>query len=94
LSEKHFDKKKLKIEDFEDKYKNTINLITDNAPVKIIHKNKSEEEVLVMFNETSAEMKKIELSKKIQSLEKKVSVNLDENLYSELLSLRNQLKGG
>ena len=50
--------------------------------------------VLSMFNEIISETKKIELKKKIESLENKVSLNLDENLYSELLSLRNQLKGG
>ena len=47
-----------------------------------------------MFNETVKEIKKIELKKKIDTLEDKVSLNLDENLYTELLSLRNQLKGG
>ena len=47
-----------------------------------------------MFGEIMEEIKKIDLSDKIQSLEDKVSLNLDENLYSELLSLRNQLKGG
>ena len=46
-----------------------------------------------MFNEIVKEIKKIELKKKIDTLEDKVSLNLDENLYSELLSLRNQLKG-
>ena len=40
------------------------------------------------------EIKKIELQKKIEFLEDKVSLNLNENLYSELLSLRNQLKKG
>ena len=34
------------------------------------------------------------LRKKIESLENEVSLNLDEKLYSELLSLRNQLKSG
>ena len=47
-----------------------------------------------MFNEIISEIKKIELQKKIESLESKVSLNLDETLYSELLSLRSQLKGG
>ena len=47
-----------------------------------------------MFNEIVKEIEKIELRKKIDSLEHKVSSNLDENLYTELLSLRNQLKGG
>ena len=35
-----------------------------------------------------------DLRNKIESLEHKVSTNLDENLYTELLTLRNQLKGG
>ena len=94
LSEKFFDRKKLNLEDFDIKFKETINLIINNAPVKIIHKNKSESEIVLMFNEIIDEIKKIELRKKIQFLEDKVSLNLDETLYSELLSLRNQLKGG
>jgi len=47
-----------------------------------------------MFHEIISEIKRIDLRKRIESLENKVSLNLDENLYSELLSLRNQLKGG
>ena len=94
LLDKFFDKEKLEIKDFDLKFKNTINLINLNAPVKIITNNKNEEEILRMFNEISEEIKKIDLRKKIESLEDKVSLNLDEKLYSELLSLRNQLKGG
>ena len=47
-----------------------------------------------MFNEIVSELKKIELRKKIEHLEDKVALNLDESLYTELLSLRNQLKEG
>ena len=47
-----------------------------------------------MFNEIMDQINKIKLTKKIESLEDKVSLNLDENLYTELLSLRNQLKRG
>ena len=94
LSEKFFDRKKLDVEDFDQKFKNIINLINVNAPVKIIYKNKNDEEIVSMFNEIIGEIKKIELQNKIESLENKVSLNLDENLYTELLSLRNQLKGG
>ena len=94
LSEEYFERKKLKLEDFDEKFNNTINLINNTAPVKIIYKNKNEEEIVSMFNEIIKEIKKIELRKKIESLEDKVSLNLDESLYSELLSLRNQLKGG
>jgi len=94
MSEKFFERKKLEIEDFDQKFKNIINMININAPVKIIYKNKSDTEIVSIFNEIMSEIKKIELQKKIEFLEDKVSLNLDENLYSELLSLRNQLKGG
>jgi len=94
LSEKFFDKKKLEIGDFDQKFRNIISLININAPVKIIHNNKSDDEIISIFNEIMGEIKKIELRKKIESLENKVSLNLDENLYTELLSLRNQLKRG
>jgi DNA primase len=94
LSEKFFERKKLKLEDFNEEFSDTINLINNNAPVKIIYRNKKEEEIILIFNEIVSEIKKIELRKKIESLEDKVSLNLDENLYSELLYLRNQLKWG
>ena len=55
---------------------------------------KNEDAIITMFCEIKNEIKKIELQEKIEFLEDKVSLNLDENLYSELLSLRNQLKSG
>ena len=94
LSEDFFKRKKAEPEDFDEKFKNTINIINVNAPVKTIYRNKNEAEILSMFNEILEEIKKIKLRKKIDTLEDKVSLNLDENLYSELLSLRNQLKRG
>ena len=94
LSEKYFEQKEVKIEHFNEKFKSIINQINENAPAKIIYKNKSDEDIISMFNEIVKEIEKIELRKKIDSLEHKVSSNLDENLYTELLSLRNQLKGG
>jgi DNA primase len=94
LSEKFFDKKKLNSEDFDDKFRDKINQINMNAPVKIIAKNKEEKEIVSMFNEIIVEMKKINLREKAEYLEDKVSSNLDEELYSELLSVRSQLKRG
>ena len=76
------------------KFRDIINLININASVKIISKNKNAKEIVMMFVEIVGEIKKIDLQKKIESLENKVSLNLDEKLYSELLSLRNQIKGG
>ena len=94
LSENFFDRKILTSKDFEQKFKNIINIINTNAPVKIIHKKQNEKEIVLIFDEIASEIKKIDLQKKIDSLEAKVALNLDENLYSELLSLRNQIKGG
>ena len=94
LSEKFFDRKKIKAEDFESKFQNIIDLINTNALVKNIVLNKNENEIISIFSEVINELKKIELRNKIQFLEDEVSMNLDEKLYSELLSLRNQLKSG
>ena len=94
ISEKFFNKKKINLEDFELKFREIIEFINENAPVKIIYKNKNETEIIQIFNEIVSELEKIELRKRIESLEDKVSINLDETLYSELLQLRNQLKRG
>tara|TARA_Y100000590_G_scaffold76445_1_gene84576 strand:+ start:531 stop:2318 length:1788 start_codon:yes stop_codon:yes gene_type:complete len=94
LSEQFFERKKLEINDFDEKFKNLISQININAQVKLIYKKKNSEEIISLFNEIMIEIKKIELKEKIESLENKVSLNLDENLYSELLTLRNQLKEG
>ena len=94
LNEEFQKTKKLDLKKFSKKYENIINLINDIAPIKVISANKKEEDIMVMFSEINSEIKKIDLQEKIDALEDKVSLNLDEKLYSELLSLRNQLKGG
>ena len=77
--------KKIESKDFDSKFKNTINLINSNAPVKMIYLNKSETEIVSIFDEIIVEIKKIELQKRIESLEHKVALNLDESLYKEIL---------
>ena len=94
LSEKFFDRKEIEEGDFDKNISDVINKIKINAPIKIILNKKKEEDIILIFNEIVEEIKKINLRKKIESLEDKVSMNLDEKLYSELLSLRNQLKSG
>ena len=94
LSEKFQDRKKLRPEDFENKFVDVIRKINMHAPVKIIVKNKKDEEIVSIFNEIITEIKNINLQKKAEFIEDQVSANLDEKLYSELLSIRNQLKEG
>ena len=94
LDDKLTDVKVLKSEHIDIKFNTLISLINMNAPVKIITNNRTEEEIIIIFNEIVSEIKRVDLRKQIESLEDKVSLNLDESLYSELLSLRNQLKSG
>ena len=94
LSENFLNEEKLNYNNFDDKFKDLIDLINNNAPIKIIMRGKQEKEIILIFNDLMNEIKKIDLRGKIEHLEDEVSLNLDEKLYSELLSLRNQLKGG
>ena len=70
---------------------NEINLI---APVRVITENKNAEDLYELFYEIMNEIKKIDLNSKIRVLENKVAKDMDENLYNELISLKNQLKRG
>ena len=94
LSENFSNEEKLNYNNFDNKFKDLLDLINNNAPIKIIMKGKQEKEIILIFNDLMNEIKKINLRGKIEHLEDEVSLNLDEKLYSELLSLRNQLKGG
>ncbi len=94
LKEEFFDQQKISSTNFDEKFSDIINVINLNAPIKIITINKNEDEIVGMFDEIVDEIKKIKLRAKIEFLEDKVALNLDEKLYSELLSLRTQLKEG
>ena len=72
-------------------YKKLIDEIQENSSIQIILKNKSEEAILELLNELIAELKELNNLKKIESLEKELINNLDENSYSELIKLKNQL---
>ncbi len=68
-----------------------IEEIQENSSIQIITKAKSEDSILELLNELLAEMKELGDLKKIESLEKDLINNLDENSYSELIKLKNQL---
>ena len=89
-----FERNIIEVKDFNKNFEHIIENVNINAPVKIIASKKSEDEIIIIYKEIIEEIKKIDLRQKIENLENKVSASLDENSYSELLSLRNQLKGG
>ena len=74
-----------------DKYKNLIEEIKENSSIQIIAKAKNDDSILELLNELLIELKELNNLKKIESLEKELINNLDENSYSELIKLKSQL---
>ena len=82
---------KLKIEN---SYKKLIDDINENSSIKIILEAKNDDAILELLNELLIEHKELNSLKEIESLEKELINNLDENSYSKLIKLKNQLNRG
>jgi DNA primase len=72
-------------------YKNLPEEIRVNSNIEMITKDKTEEDILELLNELILDFKEQGNLKKIESLEKELINNLDENSYSELIKLKSQL---
>ena len=79
-------RKKINIE-----YKDLSLEIRENSNIQMIAKDKTDEDILDLLSELIHDFKEQENLKKIESLEKDLINNLDENSYSELIKLKNQL---
>ncbi len=86
--DKDFIKSKLSSE-----FDKIIDQINENSNIQIISKNKTDEEILSLLNELIDDHNEESNLKKIESLEKKLINNLDENSYSELIKLKSQVNG-
>ena len=73
------------------KFKNLINEIKRNNTLNTLLAKKSDLEREELFNELIEELKNLSHLKQIELLENKISKNLDETSYSELLRLKSQL---
>ena len=73
------------------KFKTIIEEINELSNIKIITINKTDKDILDLLDELIQDHKDQNNLKKIESLEKKLINNLDENSYSELIKLKNQL---
>ena len=71
--------------------KELVNEIQKNSNLKNIINKKNNEEKVEFIDELLQDMKLMNQLKKIEYLERKVANNLDENSYSELIRLKNQL---
>ena len=72
-------------------YKKLTEEITENSNIQMITKDKTHQDILDLLNELVLDFKEQNNLKKIESLEKKLINNLDENSYSELIKLKSQL---
>jgi DNA primase len=72
-------------------YKKLSEEIKENSNIQMITKNKGDPDILDLLNELILDFKEQSNLKKIESLEKKLINNLDENSYSELIKLKSQL---
>ena len=68
-----------------------ISEIQENSSIKIILANKNKESIAELLNELLKEFKELKNQKKIESLEKDLLNNLDENSFSELIKLKSQI---
>ncbi len=68
-----------------------IKEIQEFSSIQIISKSKDDQSILELMNELLVELRELNNLKKIESLEKELINNLDENSYSELIKLKNQL---
>ncbi len=79
---------KLKVQEI---YAILIEEIQQNSSIQIILREKNEEEITEFLDDLLMDLKEIKNMQKIESLERDLVNNLDENSYSELLKLKSQL---
>ena len=72
-------------------YKKLTEEIKENSNIQMITKDKNQQDILELLNELILSFKEQNNLKKIESLEKKLINNLDENSYLELIKLKSQL---
>ena len=83
--------KKTIIEKIKMTYDKIIKEINENSNIQMIVKNKNEEDVINLLDDLISDHKEQGNLRKLESLEKKLINNLDENSYLELIKLKSQL---
>ena len=76
-----------------EEYVKLIKEINENSSIQIILSQKNEDNILEFLSELIIEQKELQNLRKIESLEKELINNLDENSYSELVKLKSQING-
>ncbi len=68
-----------------------VKKICENSNMKSILNKKNYDQINEVFCDLLSELENFENNKKLESLEKKLINNMDENVYSELLKLKSQI---
>ena len=70
---------------------NLVENIVENSNLKLIVNKKNYEQIKELFEDFMNDLIEGQNKKKIESLERKLINNMEENAYSELLKLKNQI---
>ncbi len=68
-----------------------VKKIRENSNMKSVLNKKNYDQIKEVFYDLLSELENFENNKKLESLEKKLINNMDENVYSELLKLKSQI---
>ena len=79
------------LEKIRKEYQDLSNEIEENSNIQITTKDKNDQDILDLLDELILDFKEQDNLKKIESLEKELINNLDENSYLELIKLKSQL---
>ena len=79
------------LEKIRKEYQDLSDEIEENSNIQIITKDKNDQDILDLLDELIRDFKEQDNLKKIESLEKELINNLDENSYLELIKLKSQL---
>ena len=72
-------------------FEKLVEEIKENSNIQLIIKDKNDEKIMELLNELILDFREQTNLRKIETLEKKLINNLDENSYSELIKLKSQL---
>ena len=72
-------------------YRDLLEEIEENSNILMTTKDKTDQDILDFIDELIIDFKEQDNLKKIESLEKELINNLDENSYSELIKLKSQI---
>ena len=81
------------LEKIRKEYQDLSKEIEENSNIQITTKDKNDQDILDLLDELILDFKEQDNLKKIESLEKELINNLDENSYLELIKLKSQLNG-